>query len=75
MPISNRSRSSELAGLEPRSVSARVLRVQTDIATRIGDAAWSALHVMGAHRWRDAGTGQAADFVSSLLVLLDHIRE
>lgn len=34
-------------------VTARVARLQTDVATRIGDAAWSALHVLGAHRWRD----------------------
>ena len=53
MPMSDRSRSQELAGLEPRSVTARVLRVQTDLMTRIGDAAWSALHVIGAHRWRE----------------------
>ena len=53
MPISNRSRPSELAGLESRSVSARVLRVQTDVATRVADVAWSVLHLMGAHRWRD----------------------
>jgi len=53
MPISNRSRPVELAHLESRSVTARVLRVQTDLVTRIGDTAWSALHVLGAHRWRD----------------------
>jgi hypothetical protein len=53
MPISNPSRPTELARLEPRSVSARVLRVQTDVVTRVADAAWSVLHVMGAHRWRE----------------------
>jgi hypothetical protein len=53
MPMSDRSRSQELAGLEPRSVAARVLRVQTDLTTRIADAAWSALHAIGAHRWRE----------------------
>jgi hypothetical protein len=53
MPMSDRSRSQELAGLEPRSVTARVLRVQTDLMTRIGDAAWSALHAFGTHRWRE----------------------
>ena len=53
MPMSDRSRSQELAALEPRSVTARVLRVQTDLTTRIADAAWAALHVVGAHRWRD----------------------
>ena len=52
MQISDRSRPTELARLEPRSVTARVLRVQT-VVTRIGDAVWSALHVLGAHRWRD----------------------
>ena len=35
------------------SVTARVARLQLDVATRIGDAAWSALHALGAHRWRD----------------------
>jgi hypothetical protein len=53
MPISNRSRPSDLAGLESRSVSARVLRAQTDVVTRLADAAWSAVHALGAHRWRD----------------------
>ena len=53
MPISDRSRTTELARLEPRSVTARVLRVQTDLMTRIGDTAWSAVHVLGAHRWRE----------------------
>lgn len=32
---------------------ARVMRLQTDVATRISDAVWSALHVLGAHRWRE----------------------
>jgi hypothetical protein len=38
---------------------ARVARLTADVATRInvatrvGDAAWSALHALGAHRWRD----------------------
>lgn len=53
MPMSDRSHPAELAGLEPRSVTARVVRVQTDLTARIADAAWSALHVLGAHRWRD----------------------
>ena len=53
MPMSNRSRPTELAGLESRSVTARVLRVQTDLITRIADSAWSVVHVLGAHRWRD----------------------
>ena len=53
MPMPDRSRPTELARLEPPSVTTRVLRAQTGVATRIGDAAWSALHVLGAHRWRD----------------------
>ena len=35
------------------SVTARVLRLHTDVATRVSDTAWSALHALGAHRWRD----------------------
>jgi hypothetical protein len=35
------------------SMTARVLRLQTDAATRIADSAWSILHVLGAHRWRE----------------------
>ena len=35
------------------SVVARMARLQTDVASRIADAAWSAIHVLGAHRWRD----------------------
>ena len=53
MPISDRARRAELARLESRSVPARVLRVQTDLLARVGDTAWAALHVLGAHRWRD----------------------
>jgi hypothetical protein len=53
MPMSDRSRPTELAGLESRSVTARVIRVQTDLTTRIAHAAWSAVHVLGAHRWRE----------------------
>ena len=52
MPMSD-SRRAELAALQPRSVTARVLRYQTGLTTRIADTAWSALHVLGAHRWRD----------------------
>jgi hypothetical protein len=37
----------------PVSVAARVTRIHTDLATRIADTAWSALHALGAHRWRD----------------------
>ena len=35
------------------SVTARVARFQTDLATRISDATWSVLHSLGAHRWRE----------------------
>jgi hypothetical protein len=35
------------------SVAARVARFQTDVATRISDTTWSALHALGAHRWRE----------------------
>jgi hypothetical protein len=31
----------------------RVARLHTDLATRIGGAAWSVLHSLGAHRWRE----------------------
>ena len=37
---------------EPRATT-RVARLQTDLATRVADTAWSALHAIGAHRWRD----------------------
>jgi hypothetical protein len=35
------------------SVSARVWRLPTSLAIRVGDAVWSFLHVLGAHRWQD----------------------
>lgn len=35
------------------SVTARVARFQTDVATRIADSTWNVLHVLGAHRWRE----------------------
>ena len=35
------------------SMTARVLRFQTDLATRVADSTWSVLHVLGAHRWRE----------------------
>lgn len=35
------------------SVTARVARFHTDVATRVADSAWNVLHVLGAHRWRD----------------------
>ena len=37
---------------EPRDYS-RVSRLQSDITTRVEGAIWSALHALGAHRWRD----------------------
>jgi hypothetical protein len=40
----------------PRSgptVTARVLRLQTNAATRFTDTFWSVMHVLGAHRWRE----------------------
>lgn len=35
------------------AVTARVSRLQTSMATRIADTTWSALHALGAHRWRE----------------------
>jgi hypothetical protein len=35
------------------SMTARVLRLQTESATRVADSVWSVLHVLGAHRWRE----------------------
>ena len=53
MPMPDRSRPAELARFEPRSMTARVVQAQTDVTSRVADAAWSAFHVLGAHRWRD----------------------
>ena len=57
MTMPDRSPPAELAALEPRSVTARVLRVQTGVTTRvtthIAGRVWSALHALGAHRWRE----------------------
>jgi hypothetical protein len=57
MTIPDRSMSTEPraygAPLAEASVSARVARFQVDLVTRIADTAWSALHALGAHRWRD----------------------
>ena len=57
MPIPDRSMSTEsrayAAPLADVSVTARVTRLQVDVATRIADTAWSALHAIGAHRWRE----------------------
>lgn len=35
------------------SMTARVARLQTGMATRIADTSWAALHALGAHRWRE----------------------
>lgn len=35
------------------TILARVNRLQSDVATRVVDKAWSALHALGAHRWQD----------------------
>jgi hypothetical protein len=35
------------------SLSARVARAPLDLASRIADATWGVLHVLGAHRWRE----------------------
>jgi hypothetical protein len=35
------------------SLSARVARAPFDVASRIADAGWGVVHVLGAHRWRD----------------------
>lgn len=50
MPIQEPTRRPELAG---RYATARVASLQAGILARIGDAAWSALHALGAHRWRE----------------------
>ena len=50
MPTQPRSYAAQLGDL---SVGARVARLQADVVTRIADTAWSALHALGAHRWRD----------------------
>ena len=42
-----------VAQLGDMTAGARVARVQADIVTRIGDTAWSAVHALGAHRWRE----------------------
>lgn len=40
----------ELAG---RYATASVASLPTGVLTRLGDMAWSVLHAMGAHRWRE----------------------
>jgi hypothetical protein len=41
-----------LGSIDP-PVAVRIPPAQLGLATRIGDAAWEVLHVLGAHRWRD----------------------
>ena len=40
------------ASFEP-TVGAAVVGGPANIANRLADAAWSVLHTMGAHRWRE----------------------
>jgi hypothetical protein len=35
------------------SLGARVVRAPIHLASRFADGAWSVLHVLGAHRWRE----------------------
>lgn len=35
------------------AMTARVARLQTSMASRIAGTSWSALHALGAHRWRE----------------------
>jgi hypothetical protein len=42
----------KLVTFEPPS-TARVPRGPFDIATRLADGAWSFLHTLGAHHWRE----------------------
>jgi hypothetical protein len=35
------------------TVTTRVARFQSNVATAIADSAWSVVHVLGAHRWRE----------------------
>lgn len=41
------------AGSYEPTVVARVVRGPAGVAGRVADAAWSVLHVLGAHRWRE----------------------
>ena len=50
MPPQPRAYAAQIADM---SVAARVARLQADAVNRIADTAWSALHALGAHRWRD----------------------
>ena len=58
MPLPDNPRPPEMldrfaAARAGASMTARVTRLQTGVSTRIADAAWAALHALGAHRWRD----------------------
>jgi hypothetical protein len=56
MPLRDGSRRTKIVSFADGpggSVATRVTRLQTNLATRIADTAWSALHALGAHRWRD----------------------
>jgi len=52
MQGSQRATPPKLVTFEP-SLSARVARGPLDLATRLADAAWSVLHTLGAHHWRE----------------------
>ena len=52
MQGSERATPPKLVTFEP-SLGARVVRAPLDLAARIADGAWSVLHVLGAHRWRE----------------------
>lgn len=47
-----RSTQQKVIQLEPAATT-RVARRPFDFVAMIGDAAWSVLHTLGAHRWRD----------------------
>ena len=49
---SQRATPPKIIPFEP-SLGARVVRAPLDLVARVGDGAWSVLHVLGAHRWRD----------------------
>ena len=50
MATDPRAYAGQVAG---QSVTARVARLQSGVATRVADTAWTALHALGAHRWRE----------------------
>jgi hypothetical protein len=35
------------------AVPTRAARIQAGVAARVADSAWSLLHALGAHRWRE----------------------